>query len=427
LKHFLIFLYCFAGTTYAQTISQCKQRFDTYLNFKGLLNPLVKFEGDAIYLLNGNGEKEFAVYAHELGAVAAFFENSDLKQQEAFVKRKGIKKFTSRQRDSLFISVDEKFDLPKYPGTKTLQGCRIALDPGHFATTAADAQIEQKYLYFVKDSINHPLDTVKLFESHLTFKTAQILKNMLEEQGAEVLLTRNFANYTSFNCTYSYWLKTHKKRTLDSLKTSGQLSPGKHAKLLKSSDYLLFWDFFRDFDLANRANKMNRFHPHASVVIHYNVDEKNDPWKKATPKNYCMAFIAGAFTADNLDKTESRLHFLRLLLTDQLNRSEQLAGNTVKSFHTNLGIPVAAATDADYLSANCLFTGSDGVFSRNLILCRKISSVLVYGESLYQDNERECEELMRCDTDLYGVASNTRLINVAKSYYEALLQLLKNR
>jgi len=66
------------------------------------------------------------------------------------------------------------------------------------------------------------------------------------------------------------------------------------------------------------------------------------------------------------------------------------------------------------------------VYCRNLLLCRKINSVMVYGESLYQDNEYEAGELMRYDKDLYGVSTNSRLISVAKSYYEALLQILKN-
>lgn len=427
MKQLFIFFLCCGNFIQGQSVDQCRQRFDTYLNFKGSLNSVVKFDANGIYFLNAKGQKELAFYAGELNALAAFFANSTLKEQEEFVKHKGLKKYDQSQRDSLFMAIDDKTTLSKETKILPLQGTRIALDPGHFGTTLSDAQIEQKYLYFVKDSSTNPNDTVKLFESSLTFNTATLLKKMLEEKGAQVLITRNQANYTSFNCTYTDWIKTHKQRVLDSLKSAGSMAEAKYNKLVKSNDYVFFWDFFRDYDLINRANKINSFHPHATAVIHYNVDEKNDPWKKTTPKNYCMAFIGGAFTADNLQKTESRLNFLRLLITDQLDRSEQLSGATVANFNKYLGIVIATKNDATYLKDNCLETREPGVFSRNLILCRKINSVLVYGESLYQDNESECRQLMRCDTDLYGIKSNTRLINVAKSYFEGLLQVLKNQ
>ncbi len=139
-----------------------------------------------------------------------------------------------------------------------------------------------------------------------------------------------------------------------------------------------------------------------------------------------MAFIGGAFTAGDLAKPENRLHFLRLLLTDQLNRSQQLAGATVKNFSQQLNIPIARSSDATYLLNNCISTSSPGVFCRNLVLCRKINSVLVYGESLYQDNEKECLELMKCDVDAYGVRTSARLVKVAQSYYDAVIDHLLN-
>jgi N-acetylmuramoyl-L-alanine amidase len=426
-KQLFIFFCSLASLATSQTVEQCRQRFNNYLNFKGTLNGRVTFESEGIYLLNAKGQKQFAIYADEIKVLAAFFENSTLKQQEELVKQKGLKKYTERQRDSLFISLDDRAALSSEPKTKALQGYRIALDPGHFGTTLADAKVEQKYLYFVKDSASRSQDSIKLFESSLTFNTATLLKKMLEEQGADVMLTRSRADYTSFNCTYGDWLKINKQRVLDSLKQAGQLTDVKYNRLLKGTDYIFFWEFFRDYDLLNRANIINRYKPHVSVVIHYNVDEKNDPWKKVTPKNFCMAFIGGAFTADNLEKTESRLNFLRLLLTTQLNQSEQLAEATVLNFNKNLNIAIAGKNDAGYLNANCVETPSRGVFCRNLLLCRKINSVLVYGESLYQDNEYEAEQLMRYDVDVYGITSNNRLINVAKSYYDAVMQILKDR
>jgi len=419
----VFFILCFAAK--AQTIKQCKQRFDTYLNFRGSLNNLVKFEDNVINIYNTNGVKEFAIYSHEIEMLSEFFEHTSLKQQQQLLKLKGIKQYSKRQKDSVWIYVDDRKKLPKKRKGLPLQGYRVALDPGHFAANPEDAQIEQKFLCFVKDSILNPNDTVKLFESELTFATAQFLKKMLEEQGAEVLLTRTQNNFTSFNCSYKDWITHNKTRVLDSLKHADAITAEKYKKLIKSDNYKFFWDFFRDYDLYNRAKKINEFNPHATAIIHYNVDEKNDPWKKTSNKNFTMTFIGGSFTNENFEKSETRIHFLRLLLSRQLNQSEKLASQTVENFSKNLGVAIASQFDAQYLKDNCLITGSKGVYARNLILCRLINSPLVYGEALYQDNENECGELMKREIEKYGIRSNHRILKSATSYYLALSHFLK--
>ena len=423
----VLFILCVLNIAmFAQTITQCKQRFDTYLNFKGSLNNRVQFQTDAIYLLDAKGKKELAIYTQELPVVAKFFATSSFDKQEKFIKFKGLKKLSKLQCDSISNKIIDKKKLEKSDIKLPLAGYRIAIDPGHSAVNLAEAQIEQKFLYFVKDSINHPNDTIKLFESVLTYNTSQVLQKMLEEQGAKVVITRTQANFNSFNCTYSTWLINHKIRVLDSLNQIKIIPNNRYSKLIKMSDRDLFWEFFRDYDLANRAKIMNEFNPHVSVIIHYNVDEKNDPWKQISKKNYTMAFIGGAFTSDNLDKPENKIHFLRLLLTNQLNQSEKLAAQAVNGFSKNLNIPIASQFDASYLKDNCLLTKSTGVFSRNLNLCRIVQSPLVYGESLYQDNEQECEALMKMNNNYKIVKTNERILNVSKSYYQAIVNFLKN-
>lgn len=382
----------------------------------------MQFSNNALYLLS-QGKKIFAAYEEELVVLAGFFEHKSLEEQARLFRNKGIRRFNSAQLDSLAQTIHETAVMP-ISDSLPLRGYRIALDPGHFGTNMKDAAVEQKYLYFVRPQTK---DTIQLFESLLTFHTATILKHLLEEQGAEVFLTRSRADHTSFDCTYQEFLEKYRKHVLDSLKAAGVINAQKHKVLLNCNDYNFFWSFFRDFDLANRASKVNSFNPHVTAIIHYNVDEKNVGWKTHSPKNFTMAFIGGAFTATDLQRPESRLHFLRLLLTSQLERSEKLSAETVKRFQENLQLPVARSKDATYLYKNCLSTASPGVFSRNLVLCRKINCPLVYGESLYQDNIRECEDLMRCDQDLYGVRTSQRVTKVALSYFEALSNFLRSQ
>ncbi len=416
----LFFSFC-AQALFSQNIEECKRRFNTYLNFKGGLSPYVKFDKKAIHLYTPGGKKDFSIYENELPALMFFLQNSTYQEQLAFWNAKSRGQAIQPEHKAKFEQGPSK----NKTGSKPLQGYRIAIDPGHFATSLKEAEFEQKYLYFEAKKTNFPYDSVKIFESALSFHTALLLKDMLEKEGAEVVLSREQNNFTSFNCTYSEWMQRHKNRVLDSLQKAGKLSPAKKASLQKASPYDLFWDFFRDFDLQNRAEKINRYHPDICMIIHYNVDEKNAPWKAFSEKDFTMAFIGGGFTAGNLSKTEMKINFLRLLLSPQLDLSSELASKTVQQFHRQLGIPIAKPKDAKYLWENSMASSSAGVYSRNLLLCRQINSVLVYGEALYQDNAAEAAELMKWDLSKEGTTVNKRLLLVANAYFEGIIEYLK--
>lgn len=409
----------------AQSIQDCKKRFDTYLNFHGQLNGVVEFKSDVIYFLNKKGQKEFAVYTHEISMIAELFENTSPTEQLTFLKKKGLTKYSKRQRDSIWILMDDDKKPPRRKREKPLQGYRIALDAGHFAANITEAKLEQKFLAIVKDSIQHPKDTSFLFEAELNFITAKIIRQKLEAMGATIFNPRKDKGLTAFGCSYTDWYTNRKERTLDSLASIKELSDERALQLKQLSPYKLFWGFFRDYELAQRARLINRFKPHLSLVVHYNVDEDNRPWTKLTTKNATMCFIGGAFTVDNLSKTESYLHFIRMLLSNQLTESEKLSALTVNLFNKQLQIPKAIQTQIDYLNNNCLKTPSEGVFARNLLLCRLINSPLIYGEALFQDNVKEFDALQQ-KTELFDSSKiSKRLIEVANCYVEAVLSYCK--
>lgn len=416
---FTIFFFS-AQLIFSQSIEVCKSRFNTYLNFKGTLSQLVKFDNNAIHLYNSAGTKELSIYENELEALSVFLQKSTYDEQLAYwnARKRGDAPVLLNKTEFKQAKGNKKSD------TKPLQGYRIAIDAGHFATHLKEAAVEQKYLYFKAQKSGFPFDSVKIFESVLSFHTALLLKAKLEREGAEVFLSRDQNNYTSFNCTYTDWILRHKPRVLDSLVKAGKLSYAKKERLQKAKPYEFFWEFFRDFDLQNRAEKINGFKPDLTVIIHFNVDEKNEPWKAFTEKDFTMAFIGGGFTAGNLNKTEMKVNFLRLLLTPQLNLSMLLSTNTVKKFHNYLNIPIAKSSDAKYLLENSMPTPAPGVFSRNLLLCRQINSVLVYGEALYQDHAAEAEALMKWDIKEEGIISNQRLKKVAECYFEGIKEFI---
>lgn len=402
---------------FSQSVADCRERFEKYLSLKGAINNSVHFEKDAIYVLGENGAREFAIYANEIPVLANFFENSTLQSQVKLYKQKGLKRLSRMQLDSLYISSDDDTKLPpKRPG-KPLQGLRIAVDPGHFSSNIKDSKVEGKFLDFVKDEE----DTIQLVEGQLTYLTAQVLKGMLEEQGAKVFLSRNAPNTTAFNMTYAQWYKTRRLKVLDSLCKVNEIDESKCKALKQLTKEKFFWTFFRDYELMARSYKINAVYPHLSVIIHYNVDEKNAPWKQASPRNHTMCFIGGGFGPNDLKKLQNRVHFVRLLLGKQIHQSESLSNLTVSAFEKNLKVSKAKITDAQYLANAGVSTRHEGVFCRNLILTRCINSPLVYGESLYQDNVKECTALNKNNYHIYGLNVPERVYTVAKSYYEAVL------
>ena len=137
-----------------------------------------------------------------------------------------------------------------------------------------------------------------------------------------------------------------------------------------------------------------------------------------------MIFTAGSFLKTELEKPIDRLSFFRLLLTDDTEQSNKLAENLMNSFTANLNVPAADSTTADYLTKYCI-AKSKGVYARNLTLTRLVKGVVVYGETLYQDNATECIELSRMNTEVFGIKTSTRLKQVAEAYYEGILSYLK--
>ncbi len=414
-----------AQTGRSQSIADCKIRFDKYLNLKGALNDRVQFESNAFYILNEKSEKEFAVYANEMPVLSEFFENSSVKEQQKLYTLKGCSKLSKKQLDSLVITMNSDSKLPKTNQTKPLQNIRIAIDPGHFSSNYEDSKVEDKYVKLVNER-SRKKDTITLVEGQLTFLTAQVLRNMLEEQGAKVIMSRTKENITAFNQSYADWYKNRRNKVLDSLKQKKEIDDDKYKILKQFPKEKLFWAFFRDYELMERAKKINNFYPHLSVIIHYNVDDKNSPWTTSSSRNNSMCFIGGAFGAKDLVKPSNKLHFLRLLLGKQLHQSETIGRLTMNSFEKNLKITRAKQSDADYLMKHTLNTNCQGLFCRNLILTRCINSPLIYGESLYQDNSKECAMLNTTNYDDYGVKTSERVYLVARSYYEAILNYFKD-
>jgi N-acetylmuramoyl-L-alanine amidase len=302
---------------------------------------------------------------------------------------------------------------------KKLSGYKIAIDPGHIANDFIMGDLEKKHIKIKGDSINGIKDSIEIAEGILTFATATLLKEKLEKEGATVFLTRT-ADKSAFGKTFEQWKKDDLKKAVDSLAKIGELKPSQKQYFLskKAKDRDIFRVIFRDLELAKRIELINAFKPDLSVIIHFNVDETNQDWEKCSDKNFNMSFVAGAFMKSDLSNKEKRFEFLRLLITDDLERSIQLSTAIVANFEKTLNVRTAGIRDAKYLAEGCLPTDASGVYCRNLQLPRYIHSPVVYGETLYQDNANECRMLNE-ETDK---TKNKRIRQVADAYFKGIIE-----
>jgi N-acetylmuramoyl-L-alanine amidase len=380
--------------------------------------------GVAVYASGGdksNNVPEFFISWEELESFKAAVK---LRPHHRFIPYMLFKRQLKLQGKTLSWPMESEahaiqFHAPYLP----LHGLRIAIDPGHIAHDTLKGRLEQKFI-----SMKMPAgkDSVRLAfaEGQLTWLTAAILADHLKRQGAEVMLTRSEMNQTAFGKTYEEWKKFDNGKSLDSLiaafPENKNYSDLKSGKLKEERSYFRY--VFKDVEIRRRADVIGDFNPDFTVVIHYNVDELNAPWTKPTSRNFCMLFVPGAFQSGELNDQESRLDFLRLLLTEEIDNSVSGASYIAEAFNENLKVPLANVSDAAYLGTSCLYSGKSGVYCRNLSMTRLIHGPILYGETLYQDNVNE----VRLLSDKYvsdpisGIQAPARVIQVANAYEKGI-------
>jgi N-acetylmuramoyl-L-alanine amidase len=335
-----------------------------------------------------------------------------------------LKKLLIDKKDSLqYYLIKDSIKQRRTP--HSLKGMKIAIDPGHIGGTYHMAETESRCMTLAIDSnAPNPLKGTKeiqLVEGNLTFFTALILKHKLDSMGAQTMLTRTDTGISALGISFWDWKKKIKDKTyVDSLINNNLISE-KGARMLNAhlADKALFSDVFSSMEMAVRAQKINAFKPDITVIIHYNVNEKNIGWNHTTDKDYVMTFVPGCITSENLKTLAGRLNFLRLLLSPDIENSVKLSSDVANNISKKLNVPLAQKTDATYLTQHCLSTPKPGVYSRDLELARLIKGPLVYGEPLYQDNDLEC--LLLTDPN------SERIRMVAEAYYDGIVEYIGDK
>jgi N-acetylmuramoyl-L-alanine amidase len=296
--------------------------------------------------------------------------------------------------------------IPNRHSELPLQGLKVAMDPGHFG--GALAKVEARYIDMEPSLKINSREDIQFNEGTLTLLTAKRLRELLEAQGVVVFLTKE-ALGEGGGVSYKKWRE------------------GEFDHLKSMSESQIFRKGYVPYDLKIRAEKINNFDPHLTLIIHFNAGAGNNPntdQNLGTENNYNMAFVPGSFMDDELETSENRFEFLRLLVTPDLEASIALSEFAVQSFQKHLGVPTVSAIEEipnkNYLEKNCILL-SPGVYARNLTLTRLIHSPLCYGETLCQDNYEECQRLVLQDIVIDGIKTSSRIEQVAQSYFHTIL------
>lgn len=369
------------------------------------------------------GNPEIWLHPEEYAAFTNMCRRLDFQALKDMYLQKGVSKWPSTTLLAFSLPVKPPKKVPN--SAKPLEGWRIALDPGHIAGSMEEAIAESK---FVRVRATDRRPEVGFFEANLTLATALLIRERLEAMGATVLMTRTAPGVSSMGLRFHDWKRN--PRGTESEEAAGMLTRATAGELTFSRrDRALYRNGFNNADLRNRADMVNTFQPHLTLIIHYNVDKAN--WEKSMgddyfqpgSANYLMAFVPGSYSGSDLADLEHRIHFLRLLVSDDLERSMDLSHAFVQESQRITGVPIVKEENkVDYLDYACVLTQAPGVYARDLALTRTISGPLCYGESLCQDNKDELAFFGKQDMVVGGIPVSSRVLQVAESYISAVLR-----
>lgn len=292
----------------------------------------------------------------------------------------------------------------KFEPTKEqpLKGLRIALDAGHIAGDLKTAKLEGKYI-----EMKYKGEDIAFWEADLAWHTSNYLHRQLEKHGAIVMATRQYGK-TAFGTDYDTWYERFDSR---------EEKPDKSR---------LFWRYFRHKDNDERVRIVNEFRPDLTMIMHYNVDGGNKPWKKPCRTQYSMAFTGGAYMRGELFSKERRYNLLRLLLTDDIEKSAKFSKDVLEYLRDDCEIPILPGVSSQkYVNALGIRTEHQGVYARNLALSGRIYGTLCYAEPLFQDHIDEVSRLNAKDFEFEGEMISSRVVEIAKAYEKAILKYAK--
>jgi len=319
---------------------------------------------------------------------------------------------------------------------RPLKGLRIALDPGHMGGDTWD----QRTGKYITDHKGHTLS-----EGVLNLQTSLLLKQRFEKLGATVLITHETLAPVEKNITWenlniaTFAKQKLREETLDHwFQSLLQVAPPGPA-LFSAFDMskqvqhinaeIMRWEYFiLRADLQARAKVIEQFHPHITLIIHYDVGPtapKDSHGLSIKHFDAAKAYVPGSYIWNELSSREDRRNFLHHL-TDPYawEGSVALSQKIVQSLTRHLGVSRDSGIDSRALS-NTVNLGP-GVLARNLALNSKLFGVMSYVECLFYNDPIEFQKLIPHDftmqIDSQTTYYSSRLVEVADALEKATVE-----
>lgn len=387
-----------------------------------------------------SGKAECRVYEEEYDVFIKMFRVlSDREVREAYLA-KGDARFPADFAGKVRAMDDRPFRFGA-GGMKPLEGLRVAIDPGHSAGSMEEAIREGKFM-----SLRGPDGRlIRFHESALNLAAAKALREMLENDGATVMLTRE-ENRQAFPVPFDRWKQGNFRQAVMEKMGERLISKEEADRLLKGAggERARLKFFNSEYEMPWRARLINAFRPHITVLAHFNAydddtgyrskylriksimlgnqgrcDEKMKDIEEVVAsiaevkKNFCSAYVPGCFLRGELDAVESRIEFLRLVISPDLENSAIYSKYVVDNFRDYLKVPAAReAYHGAYRAGIC----KKGVYARNFRMTRLVRGVLCLGEPVLQNN---MEEALRLKEIAEGRVPE-RVVAAARAYRDAV-------
>lgn len=286
-----------------------------------------------------------------------------------------------------------------------LLGKKIAIDPGHFG--GKYSKIELRNFEFEPTADIEFRKNVTIREGDITLYTAYILKELLVNAGAEVIMTRTKIGQGAFSKSYEDWLN-------DGLQEAIEEDGSGKEYWETATPSQVFRTLYNNLDMKERSKIINNFNPDLTVSIHFNKCGPSTEKKLITPiqENFNMVFIPGAFEKNDLKTQDDRYEFLRLLFTNDLEKSAYFAKHLSHQFTKILNVPPIKNKVSPHV-----IKIDTGVYSRNLAMTRRVHSPIILGEPLCMDNAKEVLQINTKSPTF----QNTRLKEVAMTYFNGII------
>ena len=278
--------------------------------------------------------------------------------------------------------------------SKSLQGLRVVLDPGHMG---GDVWDERTGKYVIRGK-------TKVSEALMALQTALLIEKQLLAMGAQVLIThrelgpvskipfenldlKNYARqelrYRSLEAWFQNILISSAEKDLTSQFEKSPERQKLFSEIMRGEYYTVREDLFA------RTKMINDFKPDLTVVIHFDAATREP---KANAPNRSFAYVAGNFPATDFSTTETRAHILAHLATgEQWQNSVHLSQQIVGQMSQDLQLPLAT-------QAHLGLPVAPGVFTRNLVLPRQaVTAPMSYLECFYYANTAEFERVLKTD------------------------------